>query len=162
MMEVNLRKLNTRDFPHFYKWWNDKAIRPLTSDNFEKIDESEIDNILSNHLKSADYHDFIIEAKPIGHALIQKKNDNYELYVAIGEKDYWDQGIGTIAVAKICDWFFGKFPGEDSIILEVNQDNPRAIRCYEKVGFEITGSKEFPHNKDTYTMSIHKSAILKK
>jgi RimJ/RimL family protein N-acetyltransferase len=135
-------------------------LRALTSDAYDEMPEAEIDATILKHLKDPLYHDFIIlaEKKPVGHILIHKKSNkkNFELYIAIGEKDYWGKGVGTEVVNLACSWFWTNFLGEEVIELEVNQDNPRAIRCYEKAGFAITGKKSYKNSKDTYKMEKRK------
>jgi len=151
---IKLRKLERADIPLFYKWWNDDELRKWTSDTYEKMDEKEIEKILSNHFDNENYYDFIIESDsvPIGHILIQKDNkDDFQYYIAIGEKDHWDRGIGTESTKLASDWFFTNFPDE-ILNLEVNQDNPRAIRCYEKSGFKTVGDKKNKNQKPTFVM----------
>lgn len=140
--------------PLFYKWWNDDELRKLTSDTYEEIGEEEIEGILSKHFNNDNYHDFIIEFKdvPVGHILIQNdKKNGFMYYIAIGEKKYWDRGIGTESTKLASDWFFTNFPKE-ILNLEVNQDNSRAIRCYEKSGFKKIGEKKYKNNKPTFIM----------
>lgn len=153
-MKVRLRKLERADVPLFYKWWNDDELRKWTSDTFEKMDEKEIEEIFSKHFNSKNYHDFIIdyEGVPIGHILIQEdRGDDFKYYIAIGEKDYWNRGIGTESTGLASDWFFTNFPGKN-LSLEVNQDNPRAIRCYEKSGFVKNSEKKYKDKKPTFVM----------
>lgn len=154
MAKIILRKLNQTDTPLFYKWWNDQELRKLTSGSFKSINDKEIEKILLEHMANDHGHDFIIECddKPIGHILIQIKKKNYEIYIAIGEKDFWNQGLGTLAIQKALDWFFQNFPDEKQIDLEVNIDNPRAIACYEKAGFVKVKKKTYKKYPDTYLM----------
>jgi len=160
-MIVNLIKLKPHHFLFFYKWWNDKEIRKLTSEKTEKIEPEEIDEILQRHLKNSNGYDFIITAnkQPIGHILIQKKlkKKYFEIYIAIGEKKFWGQGIGAVSMGKAVKWFFKKFPSENVLQLEVLTTNERAINCYKKVGFKTKRKihrKTFP---DTYLMEIKNS-----
>lgn len=155
-MKLSLIKLNKRHFPLFYKWWNDPVLRDLTSETEEKISQSEIDKILGRHLLNKDGFDFIITAdkKPIGHILIQRKKNKkiFEIYIAIGEKKYWNKGIGTEAMRRACWWFFKNFLKEKSIKLEVLVNNPRAIKCYEKVGFKKVRKIHHQKMSDTWLM----------
>jgi len=158
MDKISLIKLKEEHFPLFYKWWNDPTLRRLTSEVKGKMPKSEVDNILKKHLKNKKGFDFIITVnkKPIGHILIQKKDRKkyFEVYIAIGEKRFWDRGVGTIAMKKTCHWFFKKFPKEKQISLEVLVNNIRAIKSYKKVGFKKI---KIVHNKnktDTYLMTL--------
>ncbi len=60
--------------------------------------------------------------------------------IFIGEKTYWNQGIGTEATALILDYGFN-IMNLNNITLEVVSYNQRAIRCYEKVGFKYVGRR---------------------
>jgi len=51
--------------------------------------------------------------------------------------DYRGRGYGRIATAKVCKSLLKEI---DDIGLNVKADNTSAIRCYEKLGFEATGS----------------------
>ncbi len=139
-MKIKLIKLQPKHFPLFFKWWNNKELRRLTSGVFKKITRKEINEILNQHLLNKKGFDFIITAnkKLIGHILVQKKKGkkNWEVYIALGEKKYWDKGIGTAALKQACRWFFNKFSKEKCLDLGVLTNNYRAIRSYEKVGFK--------------------------
>ena len=157
-MKIELRKLEKGDAPLFYKWWNDDELRVLTSDTFERMEEAEIDEIIEKHLNNPLYYDFILlaEGKSVGHILIQKKKEAefFELYVAIGEKDYWDKGVGTEAIGQVLGWFWSNFPEEKTLQLEVNKDNLRAKKCYEKCGFGTVGEKSYQNHSDTYILQV--------
>lgn len=140
LYKIKLIKLQPKHFPLFFKWWNNKELRRLTSEVSKKIFQKEINEILNRHLLNKKDFDFIITAnkKLIGHILVQKKKGkkNWEVYIAIGEKKYWNKGIGTTALKQAGRWFFNKFTKEKCLDLEVLANNYRAIRSYEKVGFK--------------------------
>lgn len=51
--------------------------------------------------------------------------------------DWCDRGIGTQLLRKVSGWCFVQ--GIISLHLNVAASNPRAVRCYEKTGYSITG-----------------------
>ena len=51
--------------------------------------------------------------------------------------DWCDKGIGSRSLMMISDWCFAQ--GIASICLDVAASNPRAVRCYEKAGYKVTG-----------------------
>lgn len=58
------------------------------------------------------------------------------------------QGLGTRAVAAIVDKMLATWP---RVVLEVNEENTPALRCYEKVGFTSYAPMRFiTHRDDTY------------
>ncbi len=60
--------------------------------------------------------------------------------IFIGEKTYWNQGIGTEATALMLDYAFN-IMNLNNISLEVVAYNQRAVRCYEKVEFKYVGKR---------------------
>ncbi len=52
----------------------------------------------------------------------------------IGEKQYWDQGIGTTIVIALLEYLF-KVEEAYSVYIDPQTWNERAIRCYKKCGF---------------------------
>lgn len=52
-------------------------------------------------------------------------------------KDYWHMGIGTLAMEMLLD--AGKKLGYRTLHLAVNAENERAVRLYERFGFERVG-----------------------
>lgn len=154
MPNITVRQLTTDDFPLFYKWWNDRELRELTSDQYEPIEELETNTILAEHLDEENHFDYIIELEstPIGHILIEKlKQHRAKFYIAIGEKSAWGKGYGTTAILLSIENYLIKYPNT-TFELEVNQDNPRAIRAYEKAGFVRVGEKHYRDAKSTFAM----------
>jgi RimJ/RimL family protein N-acetyltransferase len=60
--------------------------------------------------------------------------------IFIGEKTYWNQGIGFEATILALDFGFNVL-NLRNISLEVFSYNQRAIRCYEKAGFKPAGKR---------------------
>ena len=62
------------------------------------------------------------------------------LAALIGEKDRWSKGLGQDAMHLLLDDELS-IPNLNSIELIVHESYTRAVRCYEKLGFKITGRK---------------------
>ena len=60
--------------------------------------------------------------------------------IFIGDKAWWNKGIGTEATQLILDHAFNNL-NLNNVSLEVYAFNQRAISCYEKVGFEFAGRR---------------------
>jgi RimJ/RimL family protein N-acetyltransferase len=58
-----------------------------------------------------------------------------ELRISIGEKSYWNRGLGSQALSEVLDIAQIRL-GIRRIYLRVKKDNGRAIRVYEKNGFK--------------------------
>lgn len=63
-----------------------------------------------------------------------------EFGIFIGEKTYWNQGIGREATLLTLDYGFNIL-NLNNISLEVFAYNLRAIKCYEKAGFQLVGRR---------------------
>lgn len=53
----------------------------------------------------------------------------------IGEIDYWNKGIGKVLVKAVVEHVV-KTEHADTVVMDPQEWNVRAIRCYEKCGFE--------------------------
>jgi RimJ/RimL family protein N-acetyltransferase len=69
---------------------------------------------------------------------IDNVNQNAEMGIFIGNKDYWNRGYGTEAVALLLDYGF-KALNLHNVLIRVYDFNQRARRCCEKVGFREVG-----------------------
>ncbi|MBW4566840.1 MAG: acetyltransferase [Tolypothrix carrinoi HA7290-LM1] len=66
---------------------------------------------------------------------MDETNNVYAIDLFIGEANYWNQGIGTKILSTLVNYIFGELQA-DKIVIDPNVRNTRAIRCYEKCGFE--------------------------
>jgi RimJ/RimL family protein N-acetyltransferase len=69
---------------------------------------------------------------------IDVRNRHAEFGIAIGEKTAWGSGYGTEATRLIVRYAFETL-NFNRIWLHVGEDNERAVRVYEKVGFRTEG-----------------------
>jgi len=79
--------------------------------------------------------------KPIGAISLRDLHATFRtarLGVTIGVRDYWSRGYGEDATRTICRYGFEDLDLR-RIHLTVGAYNPRAVQCYEKVGFAIEG-----------------------
>ena len=53
----------------------------------------------------------------------------------IGEVSYWNRGIGTLLVTSMTAFLFENMEA-DRVVMDPQVKNARAIKCYEKCGFE--------------------------
>lgn len=58
----------------------------------------------------------------------------YALDLFIGESDYWDKGLGSKIIKLMLKHIF-KVEWGDSVFIDPQTWNVRAIKCYEKSGF---------------------------
>jgi diamine N-acetyltransferase len=140
---VRLRHVERDDLPQFVEWLNDPEVsQGLSMSTPLSMAEEEdwFDKMLRNPI---DERPLCIEAKLnggwqlIGNCSIfgiDWRSRAGELGLFIGDKAYWDQGYGTEVVGLLLRHGFSTL-NLYRIFLRVFEDNPRAIRAYEKAGF---------------------------
>lgn len=74
----------------------------------------------------------------VGLSEIDETDKNAGIFVVIGDKNYWRQGIATEAVKFIIDHGFNKLKLH-KLWLHVYEPNTAAIKLYEKLGFSSEG-----------------------
>jgi RimJ/RimL family protein N-acetyltransferase len=141
---VRLRPVEESDLPRFIEWLNDPEVRywlslseapELTLEDeeewYERTRASDIDLV------------WMIEAEgePLGtvglHG-IDERQGRATLGIFIGVKGRWAQGLGTEAIGHTLRFAFGELALR-RVDLQVDEDNERGIRCYEKCGFQREG-----------------------
>ncbi len=145
---VYLRPAEKADLERFVRWFADAETTRYLSVRAPfslAMEERWFEQMLGAQGKR-DYH-FVIclveDDTPIGTAGLHGINGvegNAEFGISIGEKAYWNQGLGTEALHAICDFGFGALRLE-RIQLQVHAPNRRARRSYEKAGFVHEGTQ---------------------
>ncbi|HUT96550.1 MAG TPA: GNAT family N-acetyltransferase [Dehalococcoidales bacterium] len=98
------------------------------------------------------------EGKHIGNCTyygIDNDKGEAELGIMIGDRDYWDRGYGTDAVAALLDYVFGH-TRLNRLYLKTLIYNTRAQKCFARCGFTPYGHL----NKDGYSfilMELHRN-----
>jgi RimJ/RimL family protein N-acetyltransferase len=167
---ARLRAVTGDDLQRFVEWFNDpeitrglSRISPLNIEEerrwFEGSNEKDIferplaidalHNGVWVHIGSCGFfnHD------PVAHQA--------ELGIVIGDKRYWDQGLGTEAMRLLLEYGFQTLNFR-RITLRVLEFNQRARKVYERAGFVLEGrlrQDAFRQGKywDTLVMSILRS-----
>jgi len=145
---ISLKKLKLPDIKYFFHWWRNKDLLKLTSGRLKRISDQEVrksfEKMINN--KKDSHYLITLNNKVIGHiALTSKHSGWFEVQIIIGSKKYWDKGYGTRAIKQLLRK--AKKNGINKIYLEVRPTNIRAIRVYEKCGFQEAGIKKYPKNK---------------
>ena len=144
---IRFRAPEKEDIPMFVDWINDPEVRAGLS-LFLPMSVANEEQWFENMLKRPqEEQPLTIEVQdeggwnPIGNVGLFSFNDiarSAEAGIMIGEKAYWDQGYGTEAMKLLLKHGFETL-NLNRISLQVFANNPRAIRCYEKVGFVHEG-----------------------
>lgn len=146
--DIVLRPLSDEHLPLLYKWNSDLEVLYWTEgdDVTEPYGEDTVHDIYGGVSQNA--FCFLVEANgiPVGECWLQKMNmpdviamypagtDIRRIDMSIGEKDYWNKGIGTMLVRMLVDFAFN---GEHADVLHCFCDeyNIRSQRVWEKNGF---------------------------
>ncbi len=141
--KITLRAITRDDLPRFVEWFNDPEVTegltlslPMSLDQEEKWYENllqrhpvttwAIEAEDGEHIGSCDLHNFDHQAR------------SAEIGIAIGNKAYWNRGLGTDVIKTLINLGFGHF-NLNRVYLCVFERNPRAIRCYEKARMREEG-----------------------
>ena len=180
---IRFRAIEQSDLESFLKWINDPDLMPFIGvylpfgsadeqDWYEKMRQRSPDErnmaietqLLPNEQRTVD--DLSLETgwKLIGSCgffNLDWHNRTAEFGIMIGDKSYWNQGYGTEAVRLLAQHGFNTL-NLHRIYLRVLENNPRAIRAYEKAGFIHEGRQrqaEFKNGRylDFLVMSILQS-----
>ncbi|UCD99505.1 MAG: GNAT family N-acetyltransferase [Chloroflexota bacterium] len=140
---VRLRHVERGDLAKFVEWLNDPEVYQGLS-IYSPLSVAEEEDWFEKMLKGPqDERPMSIEAKQdegwqlIGNCSffrIDWRNRATELGIFIGDKAFWDRGYGTEAINLLLKHGFFTL-NLHRIFLRVYEDNPRAIRAYEKAGF---------------------------
>ncbi|MFW6014905.1 MAG: GNAT family N-acetyltransferase [bacterium] len=81
-------------------------------------------------------------------------NRKAELGIFIGDKNYWNKGLGSEAICLLLDYSFNIL-NLNNIFLRVHEFNERAVNCYKKCGF-----KEIGRRREAYILGNKKYDII--
>lgn len=183
---IRFRGVERADLPVFVKWLNDPEVRqgilihhPFSQAEEENWYEEMLKRPIDEHVLGIEVRlsseqtretpapDVEEHWKLIGSLAFTNfdwRNRSSEFGIMIGVKTYWNQGYGTEAVRLLVRHGFDTL-NLNRIFLHVFENNPRAIRAYEKAGFVREGrlrQAEFTDGKyiDILVMSILKDDYL--
>jgi diamine N-acetyltransferase len=147
---IRLRPVEKDDLPRFVKWLADPELRSYLA-HYMPMGQLQEERWFDRNLTAGDLQAWAIDAQPADMAVgpwvhigscgfheIEWRNRAGEVGIMIGAHDYWGRGYGTDALQTLVAWGFYTL-NLNRVQLRVYADNPRAIRCYEKVGFRLEG-----------------------
>jgi len=146
---IMLRPLCDEHLPLLYKWNADPEVLYWSEgDDVQEYDSETVHDIYGGVSQSA--FCFLVEADgvPVGECWLQKMNlkqvlekypeniDVRRIDMMIGEKTYWNRGIGTVIIKALVDFAF-ECEGVDILHVIVSDYNIRSRRVFEKNGFTV-------------------------
>jgi aminoglycoside 6'-N-acetyltransferase len=144
---LTVRELEEKDKPLLVKWLSDPRVLEFYEGRDNPFDLQKVEQVFF------DTHDdevkCLVEFNEEGIGYIQYYPLDAEMakehgYVAekvfgmdqfIGEPEYWNKGVGTQLVSSMAE-FLKKEKSAEAVVMDPQARNTRAIRCYEKCGFQ--------------------------
>ena len=185
---VRFRAVERDDLPTFVKWLNDPEVRqgiliyhPFSQAEEENWYEGMLKHPIDEHVLGIEVRlpsERVGMPKLEGETSTQAEEEHWKLIgslaftnvdwrnrssefgIMIGDKAYWNQGYGTEAVHLLVKHGFNTL-NLNRIFLHVFENNPRAIRAYEKAGFVHEGKLRQAEFKDGMYIDILVMSILK-
>jgi len=140
---VRLRPMEERDLPRFVEWLADRDVtrwlaamgEPPTLD-----DEREWYKRRREDPESVMWSIETIDGELAGTVELRltPRAKRAEMGIAIQDKSLWGQGLGTDTVRLVLEYAFEDLQ-LNRVELTTDEENTRAIRCYEKCGFAREG-----------------------
>jgi RimJ/RimL family protein N-acetyltransferase len=168
-MEFTLREISKTDLPIINQWRNDKELIDLLGNNFlyiaGEVDENWFENYINNRHTAVRLaiitpvnSNFIGMVHLTG---IHQINRSAEFSILIGDRDYWAKGAGSQATKAMLDHAFNNL-NLNRVYLTVLENNERAIKMYEKVGFKREGVLREAIFKNGKYCNLIQMSILKR
>lgn len=144
---IRFRAVEREDIPRYVLWLNDPEVTAGLATQFPMslADETRwFENLGSRPMAE---RGFALEAKTadgwqhigsVGFDHFEWTNRTAEFGIMIGDKAYWNNGYGTEAARLMLKHGFETL-NLHRIFLRVYENNPRAVRAYEKAGFVKEG-----------------------
>lgn len=167
---IYLRLMEEKDISYKVKWINDNEVRK-TLDFDYPISEISTKQWLNRVASDNSRKDFIIclkeNDKQIGYTglmNINYKNSKAEMYMGIGEKEYWGKGYAKESRKLLLEYAFMEL-GLNKIYTYNWVKNEKIIGLNKKLGFKIEGTlrcDKFSHGefRDKVIMGILRDEYL--
>ena len=166
---ITLRKFkdSKEDYQLLHKWCSNKNVYEWFEQRILSLDE--ITNKYKKKLNDKKQQLFIIQlnGKDIGYTQIYKYEEDfkelsnykclYEFDTFIGEEEYLSKGYGTSIIKEITNMIYSNYEA-DAIILRPFKRNIRAVKCYQKSGYDIIDEyegKDSLNNKETILILLN-------
>lgn len=162
---IVLRLLNKADIENRVRWFNDPDVRKtlIISERFEldktilwfekmQADDSRLEFVIETPQKTA--------VGVIGLAGIDSAHRTAEIYLVIGQKEFWGKGLMLEAECLLIDWAFNSL-GLEKIWAEARPDNVASVITMKKIGFQIEGTLRCEKLVDGRRIDVLRLGLLK-
>jgi ribosomal-protein-alanine N-acetyltransferase len=141
---IMLRPLAKADIENRVKWFNDPDVRKTLIIN-ERFELEKTIQWFEKTQSDDSRLEFVIETSQkvpigiIGLAGINRTHKTAEVYIVIGQKEFWGKGVMLEAEILLIDRAFNSL-GLEKIWAETRSDNVASIITMKKIGFEVEGT----------------------
>ncbi len=165
---TRLRAMEREDIPTFARWFNDPEVRRYLL-MYEPMSRVKEERWFEETLNSRGEFLYTIDAETkdgwvtignVGLHRVDWKNRTATLGIVLGEKTYWGRGYGTDAVRTMLRFAFHEL-NLHRVELETFSFNPRAWRCYERLGFRHEGTRREALHREGRYHDVHTMGILR-
>lgn len=164
-----LRAVSEEDFSTFHEWWSDHEV--LTHQSSGPLilrPRSANEKMFRSWVKeSSTSVNVSVERKEDGVLIGQcslwglSLSGRYATLAIIFGRAFWNQGNGGEALALILSYAFNEL-NLNRVQLTVNANNPRAVRAYQKAGFQEEGRVREAFFRDGAWEDMLYMAVLRK
>ncbi|MCA1010611.1 GNAT family N-acetyltransferase [Halobacillus halophilus] len=145
---IYLRKVTKEDADTYHKWRSNPAVMENTSPHLDVYTREDTENFILSIMKSASSKSYVIQHRendePIGIVSLinlDYKNRNAECIIDLGNEEYWGKGYAKEAMNELLKYSFLEL-NLHKVSLRVFSFNERAIKLYERLGFEREGEQK--------------------
>jgi RimJ/RimL family protein N-acetyltransferase len=167
---VVFKPIEVTDLENYHLWINDEETNQWRGLYHPTSREEALKWIESKRQTQSDTLNLSIhtaDGKHIGFIGLQAicpRSRRAELWIYIGDKEYWGKGFGEDSARTLCKYAFEQM-NLYRIWLECNPDFTQVTRCYEKVGFKQEGTLRHAYYRDgafrdTCIMGLLRSEFL--
>ena len=144
-----MRGLELADVQELMKYWNKREVKQYLLIMSPNSKEEELEWIKSTWEKRRKGESYVFaiehidEQRYIGNIelnILDQISRRGEIGIVIFNSDFWSKGYGPEALKLLLGFGFQDL-NLNSIELQVFETNPRAIKCYTKVGFKEVGKR---------------------
>ncbi|MGM0404577.1 MAG: GNAT family N-acetyltransferase [Thermoplasmatota archaeon] len=144
--QIRFRAMDREDIPLLVNWESEHQVtlfsrgEPIVLKNRDDV-EKEYEENLKDDDKMVMIVELIGDDKAVGIATVKKRSNkvrNADIGTYIGEKDFWNKGLGTNITLGLCEMLF-VHKNYDRISAWSSSINKRAHKVLERLGFKKTG-----------------------
>lgn len=164
--------MTENDWTLLIQWNNDLEIRYFADDNTDELYTLEkLQRIYRNIAQNALCFIIEVDAVPIGECWLQKMNidhilakysdaDCRRIDLTIGDKNYWNRGIGTEVIHLLTQLAFTRESTDLVFACGIFDYNARSCKAFEQNGYQVDAKIAQPESgkaKDHYDLVCRKT-----